>query len=88
MKIIYIACILVLIALMLVAFYYFMDLNRQNYTAFDKGILKNSDNKTFYTTKSATEKWLNVISKEKLKTTTFSKTNSEPSQNITEKKTY
>ena len=45
------------------------------------------DNKTFYTTKSATEKWLNVISKEKLKTTTFSKTNSEPSQNITEKKT-
>ena len=46
MKIIYIACILVLIALMLVAFYYFMDLNRQNYTAFDKGILKNSDNKT------------------------------------------
>jgi hypothetical protein len=45
------------------------------------------DNKTFYTTKSATEKWLNVISKEKLKTTTFSKTNSEPSKNITEKKT-
>lgn len=45
------------------------------------------DNKNFYTTKSATEKWLNVISKEKLKTTTLSKTNTESSQNITEKKT-
>lgn len=45
------------------------------------------DNKTFYTTKSATEKWLNVVNKEKLKTTTLSKTNTEPSQNITEKKT-
>lgn len=45
------------------------------------------DNKTFYTEKSATEKWLNVISKEKLKTTTLSKTNAEPSQNIIEKRT-
>ena len=29
----------------------------------------------------------NVVNKEKLKTTTLSKTNTEPSQNITEKKT-
>ena len=43
------------------------------------------DNKTFYTTKSATEKWLNVINKEKLKTTTLSKTNTEPSQKTNEK---
>jgi hypothetical protein len=38
------------------------------------------DNKTFYTTKSATEKWLNIISKEKLKTTALSNSKSEPSQ--------
>jgi hypothetical protein len=43
------------------------------------------DNKNYYTTKSATEKWLNVISKEKLKTTTLSKTNTEPSQKTNEK---
>jgi len=78
-----------------------VDLNTNEYTfaniklAKDKQITpvkvsykcERDDNKTFYTEKSATEKWLNVISKEKLKTTTLSKTNAEPSQNIIEKRT-